>query len=164
MVARFAIALLLIPGAPAAAQCRLCVPGDSAPVAAARPLNIEVETALDLGRAAAVRQGGSVAVDPRTGARRVEGLTDLGGFALTGRVRITGEPFRRVRVSLPASVALRAPDGSTASATDIRTDLPSDPVLDATGQLSFGFGGRLVVADGASGEFRGRIPVVAEYQ
>jgi hypothetical protein len=154
---------------PLAAQCRLCMPESglqpgSTKATDARPLAIEVETALDFSRAAGTGNIGSIAIDERTGARQVAGLTDLGGFALKGSVRLTGEPFRHVRVSLPPSVRLVSPNGSSAEAVDLRTDLPPNPMLDASGTLRFTFGGRLVLSGSAAGEFRGRIPIVADYQ
>lgn len=155
---------LLFSIAPLSAQCRLC-PSDSGAtrVADARPLTIDVETSLDFSRAAGTGSGGSIAIDERTGTRRVSGLGDLGGFAIKGSVRLTGEPLRHVRVSLPPSAQLRSPDGSIAEAVDLRTDLPPAPMLDASGELRFSFGGRLVVSGSAAGEFRGRIPIVADY-
>lgn len=150
---------------PLSAQCRLCAPDSgSTKIEDARPLTIDVETSLDFSRAAGTGNGGSISIDERTGSRRVAGLADLGGFAIKGSVRLTGEPYRHVRVSLPASVRLLSPDGSSAEATDLRTDLPPDPMLDAKGELRFTFGGRLVVSGNAAGEFRGRIPIVADYQ
>ena len=166
-------ALLVLPlclsVTPLTAQCRLCTPesgarSGSTSIQAARPLTIDVETALDFSRAAGTSNGGSIAIDERTGTRQVAGLTDLGGFALKGSVRLTGEPFRHVRVSLPPSVRLVSPSGNSAEAVDLRTDLPPDPMLDASGELRFTFGGRLVVSGSAAGEFRGRIPIVADYQ
>ncbi len=155
----------LIPAAPLAGQCRLCgaQPGTT-PAGDARPLAIEVETALDFSRATGAGAGGSIAIDEHSGARHVSGLTDLGGIAIKGTVRLSGEPFRHVRVSLPATARLLSPDGSSAEAVDLRTDLPPDAMLDASGQLRFTFGGRLVVPGSAAGEFRGRIPIVADYQ
>lgn len=161
-----AYVMMVVAATPLAAQCRLCGPdaAPSAPARAARPLNIEIESALDMGRAAMAGSQGSIALDERSGARRVEGLTDLGGFALTGRVRLTGEPFARVRVSLPSSIVLIGSDGSRADAVDIRTDLVPDPALDANGTLSFAFGARLVVTGQVSGDLHGRIPITADYQ
>ena len=156
---------LLMLASPLGAQCRLCAPESVAsPQPESRPLNIDVETALDFSRAAGTGSGGSIAIDERTGTRRVAGLADLGGMAIKGSVRLTGTPFARVRVSLPTTVQLRAPDGSSAEAADLRTDLPPDPMLDSSGELRFSFGGRLVVTGRAAGEFRGRIPLVADYQ
>ncbi len=146
-------------------QCRLCAPQhDAVKVEATRPITVEVETALDFSRAAGTGSGGSIAVDERSGARRVVGLADVGGIAIRGTVRLTGSPMRHVHVSLPGSVRLQAPDGSVADAVDLRTDLPPDPVLDAAGVLNFAFGGRLVVSGGNAGDFRGRITITADYQ
>jgi hypothetical protein len=162
-------ALLALPllawAMPLMAECRLCAPGaGSTRVADARPLTIDIETALDFSRAAGTGIGGSISIDEHTGARQVAGLTDLGGYAIKGSVRLTGEPFRHVRISLPPTARLMSPDGSSAEAVDLRTDLPPDPALDASGELRFTFGGRLVVSSSAAGEFRGRIPIVADYQ
>jgi len=155
----------LIAATPLSAQCRLCGPQAGATrVQDARPLTIEIETALDFSRAAGAGAGGSISIDERTGTRRVAGLTDLGGLAIKGSVRLTGEPFRHVRVSLPSTIRLVSPEGSSAEAVDLRTDLSPDPMLDASGELRFTFGGRLVVSGSAAGDFRGRIPIVADYQ
>lgn len=163
----FFLAALLF-SMPAQAQCRLCAPESSKlPVVPASPLRIEVEAALDLGRAAHVRAGGggAIVLDPTTGERRVTGgLADLGGFSLKGTVRLQGAPFAAVSVSMPNRIALTATDGSTADVIDIRTNLAPSARLDAQGQLSFAFGGRLVVTAGQAGDFRGRIPVVADYR
>lgn len=156
---------VVVSSTPLVAQCRLCTSqSGSVRVADARPLAIEIETALDFSRAADAGRGGSIAIDARTGGRKVAGLTDLGGYAIKGSVRLTGEPFRHVRVSLPSSARLVAPSGSSAEAVDLRTDLPPDPMLDASGELRFTFGGRLMVSGEAAGEFRGRIAIVADYQ
>ena len=105
-----------------------------------------------------------VSLDPQSGAKRVDqGLVDLGGFALSGRGRITGEPSRAVRVILPPSVTMRTPDGQTAELTGLVTDLPAAAVLDANGSLEFAFGGRLRVSGPGAGHFRGRIPIAVEY-
>jgi hypothetical protein len=166
-VDRRLFALIVFIAAPSGAQCRLCAPGVEGATATrpARPLTIDVETSLDLGRAAQGRGGGSIAVDEVSGARSVSGgLVDLGGMSLKAQVRITGEPGRHVRVILPPSIRLSAPDGGSADVVELRSDLPPDPVLDGSGRLSFAFGGRLVVGNGASGDFRGRIAIVADYQ
>lgn len=158
------VALILL-ASPAGGECLLCAPGkarvENGP---ARPLNIEIAAVLDLGRAAQGRGGGSITIDERTGGRRVTGLVDLGGMSLKGEAALSGEPFRHVRVGLPPSIRLTAPDGSVAEVMDLRTDLPPDPALDAGGRLSFAFGGRLVVTGAAAGDFRGRIPITADYQ
>jgi hypothetical protein len=149
------------------AQCRLCAPtGSVVAPAPSRALTIDIETSLDFSRAA--QKGGvsgNIAVDERSGTRLVSGgLIDLGGMSLKGSVRLTGEPLRHVRVSLPSSIRLTAPDGDVADVVDLRTDLSPDPALDGTGSLNFSFGGRLVVNGHATGDLRGRIPIVADYQ
>lgn len=159
------LALLMLP-APGAAQCLLCAAGgNGTSEAARRPLSIEVRAALDFSRATSRGGGGgSIAIDEHSGARRVEGLVDLGGYAITGSALLTGEPYAHVRVSMPVAVRLTAPDGSAADAVDLRADLPPDARLGADGSLSFSFGGRLMVAGGASGDFRGRIAITADYE
>ena len=160
--------LIAATATPVSAQCRLCAPGAGADAKApAVPLRIDIDAALDLGRAAQTRigGGGSITIDPQTGARRVSGtLADLGGFSLKGTVRLSGDPFAPVAVTLPVRIPLQAPDGSTADVVDIRTDLPPGAVLDAQGSLTFGFGGRLIVTAGQAGDFRGRIAIVADYR
>jgi Domain of unknown function (DUF4402) len=161
-------ALTATAAAPAHAQCRLCAPGADAPAAAAAlPLDISVDAMLDLGRAAqTVRNGaGAINIDARSGARTVSGtLADLGGMSMKGTVRLSGSPFAPVTVSLPNRIQLNAPDGSTADVVEIRTDIGTNAVLDAQGKLSVNFGGRLIVTGGASGDFRARIPVTADYR
>jgi Domain of unknown function (DUF4402) len=153
---------------PAYGQCQLCAPGSGASAQArVLPLSISVEAALDLGRAAQTRPNGSgtINLDAQSGTRTVTGtLADLGGFALKGMVRLEGDPFAPVVVSLPSRITLTAPDGSTADVVNIQTNLPSGAALDAQGKLSFRFGGRLIVTSGQAGQFRGRIPVVADYR
>ncbi len=162
----FVLLGLLVPGS-AGAQCRLCSAGaprvhDAAP---ARPLSIEIDATLDFSRVAQGRGGGSIDIDERSGARAVRGgLVDLGGLALKGSARLSGDPGRHVRVEMPPSIPLTSSEGGRALVTDLRTDLGPDPTLDASGQLSFSFGGRLSVSSGASGDFRGRIAIVADYQ
>jgi hypothetical protein len=152
----------------AQAACRLCAP--RAPVKAdappSAPLQIEVETALDFSRVAiATSDGGDVAVDARSGGRKVAGgLVDLGGMALRGTVRLKGEPGRPVRVDLPSRIEMRSSTGGIAHIYDLETDLTVDPVLAADGTLSFAFGGRLSVKGEVSGNFRGSIPITADYQ
>jgi hypothetical protein len=166
MVLRTFLSIMLIVAArPALAECRLCVlPSTDSSTERARPLTIEVESSLDFSRAAGTSTGGTIDIDARSGQRRVIGLGDLGGMALKGVVRLTGEPFRLVRVHLPASARLVSPDGSSAEAAELQSDLPPSPALDSNGVLVFTFGGRLVISGSTSGDFRGRIAITADYQ
>lgn len=160
-------ALLAAPSI-ASAQCQLCAgnPGSGSKLPA-KPLQLEIDAALDLGRAAhrGANTSGTVMIDPKTGARQVTGgLADLGGMSLKGTVRLTGDPFAPVTVSLPNRITLNAPDGSQADIVNIQTDLSPNATLNAQGNLTFAFGGRLIVTAGVAGDFRGRIPISAEYR
>jgi len=156
----------------AAAQCRLCaeqpVSGSSAASSgdADKPLNIEITANLDFSRLALLnRAGGEVELDPQSGQRRISGgITDLGGLSLHGEGRLTGEPGRVVRVHLPERITLSAPNGSTADLVKLDTDLPAQARLDHDGRLTFSFGGKLRVTGNASGQFRGRIAITADYE
>ncbi len=154
-----------------AAQCQLCVsppapPAHSTSIPLPRALTIEIEAALDFSRVAQLGlQGGSVSIDPRTGARSVSGgLRDLGGGALNGKVHVHGEPLRPIRVVLPTRVTLTAADGSSIDVVNLVTDLPRNAALGIDGLLSFSFGGRLNVAHASAGDYHGRIPISVEYQ
>ncbi|UKK82916.1 DUF4402 domain-containing protein [Sphingopyxis sp. BSN-002] len=163
------LSLLFAAPSPSAAQCMLCGKDEGGATLvrhkAETPLRVEVETQLDMGRVAAGAGGGEVAIDPLTGARRLSGnVVDLGGFALTGVVTVSGEPGAEVRVYLPATVDLESGDGRTARVTGLATDLSPTPRLGPDGRLQFRFGGRLQVAGASGGDYRGRIPVTVEYQ
>lgn len=162
------LAGLALTAAPArgeeAPACKLCLAaqqGDSDEI----PLRIEVEGGIEFSRMALTGKGdGSALLDPQSGAKRVDhGLVDLGGYAVTGRARVTGAPSRAVRIVLPPMVTMRTPDGGTAELTELVTDLPAMPMLDAGGALDFSFGGRLRVSAASAGTLRGRIAISVEY-
>ncbi|MGH6786561.1 MAG: DUF4402 domain-containing protein [Novosphingobium sp.] len=156
----------MVASAPAAAQesCAICL-GGSAAKPGEQPLTIEIASGLVFSRMALTGgDGGSAAIDPQSGQRSLNGgLVGLGGIAVQGRGRITGAPGKSVRVELPGRVAMSTGHGGAAELTDIVTDLPSYPVLDANGTLEFSFGGTLRVTGAASGKLRGRIPISVEY-
>jgi hypothetical protein len=163
------LGLLLLVAAPSAAtECQLCAPKDDEAdrPTARRALRIQVESVLDFSSIAIRTQGsGAVEIDSRSGARRVSGgLIGLGGPALRGVARITGEPFARIAIRLPTSLELRSVSGATARISQIETTLSPDPMIGANGELIFSFGGRMSVSDGLAGEFQGRFPISAEYQ
>jgi len=153
---------------PVQAQCRLCVPGNEAkPVTPTVPLQIAIDTTLDLGRAAHQRMGGAgtVALDARSGTRSVGGnLVDLGGLSMRGVIRLSGAPLAPVTITIPSRIALTAGDGSTADLLEIRSDASPNPTLDLLGRLTVNFGGRLIVTSGAAGDFRGRVAITADYR
>ncbi len=166
------IATVLMSPASLAAQCRLCASpaGDSTTsvteLKSEKPLRIEITANLDFSRLALLnRAGGEVSIDPVSGHRRVSGaITDLGGMSLNGEGRLEGEPGRYVRVNLPESITLSAPNGSTAQVVKLETNLPAQAKLDREGRLKFTFGGKLQVTGNAGGQYRGRIAITAEYE
>ncbi|MGB5483248.1 DUF4402 domain-containing protein [Parasphingorhabdus sp.] len=157
----------------AKAQCRLCADSptsESLSQAAADkreiPLQIEITANLDFSRMALLGgNGGVVSIDPVSGAKQISGsIANLGGMSLHGEGRLTGEPGRNVRVSLPDRIQLSAPNGSTAELEKLETNLPALARLDQAGRLIFSFGGQLRVRGDASGQFRGRIAITADYE
>ncbi len=144
--------------------CGLCF-GPAEAAAGERPLSIEIHADLSFSRLALAGSGaGSAVIDPQSGAKRTDGgMIDLGGMAVQGRGRITGTPQRAVRIDLPRQVTMSTPDGTNAELTDLATNLPPFPVLDAAGTLEFTFGGRLNLKGHQGGNFRGRIPISVDY-
>lgn len=166
-------ASLAIPAAELQAQCRLCAasapPDGSSGTAAGKPeipLQIEITANLDFSRMALLSSsGGVVSIDPMSGDRQIRGsIANLGGMALHGEGRLTGEPGRSVRIFLPERIQLSAPNGSTAELERLQTNLPTLARLDSSGRLTFSFGGQLRVRGDANGRFRGRISITADYE
>jgi hypothetical protein len=150
----------------AATQCRLCeagpVVGDDPGAAAA--IQLEVETSLSFDRLLLMGSGEGTAVLKPDGTRIVSGsLGNFSGSALVGSAVIRGEPGRMLRVELPKLIELFSVSGSQLLIDEIVTDLPSAPRLDSSGRLSFRFGGRLKVNGDADGDYRGDLPITAEY-
>ena len=163
--ATLAFALSLSGSTAAAQTCQLCESVPSAAKVPLRPLAVSIDATLDFSTAVHTNRGaGSITVDARTGRRQLIGLISIGGPALVGTVTITGEPFARVVVDMPASILLNSNLGAVADVTQIRSDLPPHPMIGQDGRLVFTFGGRLTVRDEAAGDFRGRIPITADYE
>lgn len=149
--------------------CRLCAtPGASEQSISPHeiPVSIEITTKLDFSRAAlSGAGGGAIDLDPKGGGRHVDGgLVDLGGPALAGTAVVHGEPGRTVRIDMPASARMTSSTGGVIDITGLRTSLNGITRLDRTGRLEFSFGGRLLVNGNASGTFRARIPITAQYE
>lgn len=168
---RAVVALGLLPLLVAAGDdsCRLCKPVDASESTEIRreiPLSIEITTKLDFSRAALSGSGGGeIELDPQSGSRRVDGgIRDLGGSALVGTAVVKGEPGRQVRIDMPASARMTSSTGGSVEITGLRTSLTANPRLDQSGRLEFSFGGRLIVRGNASGTFRARIPITAQYE
>lgn len=129
-----------------------------------QPLRIEIESGLQFSRLAlAGRNNGAAEIDPRSGAKRVSNMIDLGGMSYQARATIRGEPLRPVRVELPARVLLRSPSGAQAELTNFVTDLPPVAMLDENGLLTFSFGARISSREARGGDFRGRIDIHVDY-
>lgn len=157
-------ALAALVSTPLAGQeaCRLCYSESTA--AGVRPLTIEIWADLNFNKMAlAGRSGGSAEIDSQGGKRTDGGLIDLGGTAVSGRGRITGEPGRAIRVDLPAQVAMTSTDGAKGELSDFTSNLPANPRLNAAGELEFSFGARLNLHGSQGGNFRGRIPISVDY-
>lgn len=166
----FAAALLALTFcAPAQAQeeCILCkAPSGSAPQGASeRPLQIEITANLAFSRLALTGKGEpTVEIDPATGQRRTSsGIVPLGGMSFQGRARITGAPGRAVRIDMPRVIRMSSSSGGSAELSQIETDLPPWPTLDANGVLEFSFGGAMRVEGTAGGVLRGQIPITVDY-
>ena len=90
-------------------------------------------------------------------------VMQLGPRATVGTVEVHGEPNRPVRVEIPHRIELYSLAGGRMTLDDVTTDLPGSPHLDAAGNLSFRFGGRLVVSGDTDGPYRGDLPITVEY-
>ena len=152
--------------APARAQCRLCdqpatqMPTDSAD----GDVQLSIETGLDFDRLIFSGPGMGAATLRPDGANAAEGVvTALGPRARVGTVLVHGAPGRALRVELPHRIELYSLSGGRITLDQVVTDLPPMPRLDSAGNLSFRFGGRLVVTGDADGQFRGDLPITVEY-
>ena len=152
--------------APASAQCRLCdEPSTEMPVQSADgDVELRVEAGLDFDRLIFSGPGtGSATVRP-DGSNAAEGIvTAVGPRATVGTIQVHGQPGRALRVDVPHRIELYSLSGGRVTLDQVTTDLPPVPRLDSAGNLSFRFGGRLVVTGDADGQFRGDLPITVEY-
>jgi hypothetical protein len=151
---------------PAGAQCRLCdTPTTTRSEDSTKgEVRLEVETSLNFDRLILVGQGEGSAV------LRPDGSTSSGGTmaevsprAMVGTVTVRGEPGRALRIDLPRRIVLHSLSGGEVTFDDVSSDLPAMPRLDSAGSLTFRFGGRLRVSGDAEGDYRGDLPITAEY-
>jgi hypothetical protein len=150
----------------AMAQCRLCEGGSptTGQLEAAMPILVEVESSLSFDRLILMGIGDGTAILRPDGTRLVSGsLGDFSGSALVGTAVVRGEPGRAIRIELPKIIELHSLSGSQLMIDEISTDLPAAPRLDSNGRLSFRFGGRLRVNGEADGDYRGDLPITADY-
>jgi Domain of unknown function (DUF4402) len=143
------------------AACKTCAMGED--IETATELRIEITTELNFSRATVTGRGGNIRVDPQSGSRAVDGgVIDLGGMALAGKAIVHGSPSKMVRIEMPASVRMSNARGGVLIIRNLRTNLSAAPRLDGFGNLTFAFGGDLEIS--AYGDYRGRIPITAQYE
>ena len=156
----------LCSAAPVRAQCRLCAtpttsredPGGQGQI------TLEIETALNFDRLVLSGEGlGSVSIRPDGSTTTNGAVANVSPRAMVGSAVIRGEPGRTVRVELPSRIVLHSISGGEILFDDVTSDLPALPRLDASGKLSFRFGGRLQVRGDADGQFHGELPITVEY-
>lgn len=151
---------------PAAAQCRLCEDRELIVDPAKdedERVQLHVETMLDFDQIVVTGIGGHAMVAP-DGTRLTEGgVSALSPRAMPGEVVIRGEPGRPVAVTLPERIELLSVSGSRIRLEAIESDLGESPRLDSSGELRFRFGGRLILEGDIQGDYRGDVPITAEY-
>ena len=167
---RFALLALSIaaalPPSAASAQCRLCdTPTTQMPVDSPDgDVQLSVETTLDFDRLIFSGQGMGAATVRPNGTSSAEGVvTSISPRATVGTILVHGEPGRALRVEVPHRIELYSLGGGRITLDQVATDLPQMPRLDSAGNLSFRFGGRLLVTGDADGQFRGDLPITVEY-
>ena len=169
MLCRIALLSLLVAAAfplPASAQCRLCdTPTTSRDEQSGKgEVRLEVETSLSFDRLILSGQGEGSAVLRPDGSSVIAGaVAEMSPRAMVGTVTVHGEPGRAIRIDLPQRIVLHSLSGGEVTFDDVASDLPSMPHLDPAGNLTFRFGGRLRVSGDAEGDYRGELPITAEY-
>jgi hypothetical protein len=150
----------------AAGQCRLCSTPTTEPdqPTAKDQVALEVETSLNFGELVVDGSGiGSATIRPDGSTQSLGAVADISPRAMVGSVVVHGQPGRMIRIDLPSRIILHSLSGGEISFDDVVSDLPSIPRLDSAGALTFRFGGRLRVTGDAEGQYRGDLPITAEY-
>ena len=152
---------------PADGQCRLCAKPETA--LATDPsdagISLQIESSLDFDRLILMGGGDGAAVIRPDGSSAAQGaLSGLSSRAMVGSASVHGDPGRAVRVELPSRIELHSVSGGRITVDDVGSDLPSLPRLDAAGNLTFRFGGRISIRGDSDGQYRGDLPITVEYQ
>ena|SRR5689334_7371320 len=159
--------LAFVAAAPGQGQCRLCnMPITSrADEPSETSVTVEIESGLSFDRLVVLGAGtGSAELRP-DGSRLAQGsVADMSPRAMVGTATLRGEPDRFVRVNLPSRIELYSLGGGEIDFDEVTSDLPAMPRLDSTGTLTFRFGGRIKITGDADGDYRGDLPITAEYQ
>ena len=169
---RLALHLLLLAVALAApshagAQCRLCdQPTTERPQdTPGGDVQLQIEASLNFDRLILSGGGNGAAIIRPNGSSGAEGaVTGLGPRASVGTVLVHGDAGRAVRVDIPRRIELYSIGGGRMTLEDVTSDLPAAPRLDAAGNLSFRFGGRLILSGDSDGPYRGELQITVEYQ
>lgn len=159
-------AAALAAGPPARAQCRLCsTPTTSVETEGPKGrVTVDVQAGLNFDKLIVLGPSGGSAVLHPDGSRQTSGSIEaIGSRAMVGQAHVRGEPGRTIRIDLPRRIELSSVSGSQIVIDEIQTDLPSMPRLDSAGTLTFRFGGRLQINGEPEGDFRGDLPITAEY-
>lgn len=153
---------------PGAAQCRLCEqPTTTVPAegTAGGDVDLQIETDLNFDRLILMGAGVGAATLRPDGSTAAEGaVMQLGPRAMVGSVLVHGDPNRALRVDLPRRIDLFSVGGGRIVLDDVTTDLSASPHLDPAGNLTFRFGGRLIVSGDTDGPYHGDLPITVEYQ
>jgi hypothetical protein len=150
----------------ASAQCRLCATPttESAIERADGEISLQIEAALDFDRLILLGTGDGTAQLRPDGSTQVSGVIGaISSRAMVGSATVRGEPGRAIRIDLPRQIELYSLSGGRVSLDEIVSDLPSLPKLDSTGLLVFRFGGRVRISGDSEGDYRGDMPITAEY-
>ena len=157
---------ITVTAAPAAGQCRLCdTPTTVAPTETrSGEINLQIEASLDFDRLILLGAGEGAAVVRPDGSTQVSGMISaISTRAMVGSATVRGEPGRPVRIDLPRQINLYSLSGGRVSVDEIDSDLGRTPKLDSSGTLTFRFGGRVRISGDADGDYRGDLPITAEY-
>jgi hypothetical protein len=161
-----ALAAAVASSSPAGGQCRLCdAPtterSTDTPVG---DVELQIETGLSFDRLIISGNGVGAATIRPDGAHNSEGsVVEISPRAVVGTVLVHGEANRALRIDIPRRIELYSLSGGRITVDDIVTDVKGAPRLDAAGNLSFRFGGRLIVNGDTDGQYRGDLPITVEY-
>ena len=150
----------------ARAQCRLCSSPTTAPKQEGPEgaIDLQIQASLDFDRLVVMGDGEGTATLLPDGSRHTSGSIEaMSHRAMAGEAHVRGEPGRQVRIDLPTRLELHSMGGGRLSIDEIVTDLPADPRLDSSGNLTFRFGGRIRFSGNSDGDFRGDLPISVQY-
>ena len=157
--------IALLPGAllvagTASAQCRLCDIPTTTPDAEREsvPIRLDIQARLDFDQLILRdASNGTARLSPDGSSSSSGSIETMSGRAMVGSVIVTGEPGRLVRIGFPGAIELTSLSGSAIRLTNLTSDLPTAARLDSAGQLTFHFGGEIMLSGNVDGAYRGDI-------